>query len=82
MAGQIVAVSAERIAQEMDRMLVDPGRGEAVRLLLATGLAAAVLPEIVPADDLGRERLDRRWPCSNGWGTPAFPWPWPSCSAK
>ena len=59
MAGQIGAVSAERIAMEMGRMLVAPGRGDAVRLLLETGLAAAVLPEIVPADDLGRQRLDR-----------------------
>ena len=40
-------------------MLVDPGRGDAVRLLLETGLAAAVLPEIVPKDDAGRQRLER-----------------------
>ncbi len=59
MAGQIGAVSPERIAMEMGRMLSEPGRGEAVRLLLETGLAGAVLPEIAPADDAGRGRLDR-----------------------
>ena len=54
-------------------MLVDPGRGEAVRLLLATGLAAAVLPEIVPADDLGRERLDLTLAMLERLGHPGFP---------
>ena len=60
MAGQIGVVSAERIAMEMGRMLVDPGRGDAVRLLLETGLAAAVLPEIVPADDAGTAAVGAR----------------------
>ncbi len=47
MADQIGVVSPERIAMEMRRMLVDPSRVAAVRLLLATNLAAAVLPEII-----------------------------------
>ena len=47
MAGQIGEVSPERIAMEMRRMLVDPSRVAAVRLLIETNLAAAVLPEIV-----------------------------------
>ena len=59
MADQITVVSPERIAAEMRRLLVEPGRATGVRLLLATGLAAAVLPEIVPADDDARQRLDR-----------------------
>jgi len=58
MAPEITAVSAERIAAEMERMLVDRHRVRAVRLLMETGLAAAVLPEIVPADPAGRSRLD------------------------
>ncbi len=44
-AAQIEQVSAERIAEEMRKMLVLPQRVRAVRLLLATGLLAAVLPE-------------------------------------
>ena len=73
MAGQIGVVSAERIAMEMGRMLVDPGRGDAVRLLLETGLAAAVLPEIVPADDLRRQRLDRALAILGRLEHPGFP---------
>jgi poly(A) polymerase len=51
MADQIGVVSPERIAMEMRRMLVDPSRVAAIRLLLATNLAAAVLPEIVLQND-------------------------------
>ena len=58
MAQEITVVSPERIAAEMQRMLVEPGRSTAVRLLLETNLAAAVLPEIVPADLPGERRLD------------------------
>jgi len=50
MAPEIAVVSAERIAAEMERMLVDRHRVRAVRLLVETGLAAAVLPEIVATD--------------------------------
>jgi hypothetical protein len=58
MADEITVVSPERIAAEMRRLLVESGRATGVRLLLATGLAAVVLPEIVPADDDQRHRLD------------------------
>ena len=58
MASEVTVVSAERIAAELCRMLVSPGRVAAVRLLLETGLAAAVLPEVVPNDDPGRRRLE------------------------
>jgi poly(A) polymerase len=47
MAPQIKAVSAERIAQELCRMLVHPTRANAMELALETGLAAAVLPPAV-----------------------------------
>ncbi|MBN1910240.1 MAG: CCA tRNA nucleotidyltransferase [Pirellulales bacterium] len=50
MAVGVTAVSAERIAGEIERMLALPARAQAVRLLLKTGLAEAVLPEIVDAD--------------------------------
>jgi poly(A) polymerase len=47
MAPQIKAVSAERIAQELRRMLVHPTRAEAMELALETGLATAVLTPLV-----------------------------------
>ena len=58
-AGEVTVVSPERIAGEMQRMLVDPHRSHAMRLLLETDLARAVLPEIVPQDAPGRQRLER-----------------------
>ncbi|MCR4414985.1 MAG: hypothetical protein NUV77_21410, partial [Thermoguttaceae bacterium] len=58
MAPEIRAVSPERIATEMQAMLVDARRAAAVRLLVETGLARAVLPEIVPDDATQPARLD------------------------
>jgi poly(A) polymerase len=58
MAAEIHVVSPERIAMEMRRLLCDPRRATGVRLFLETGLAAEVLPEIVPHDDAERARLD------------------------
>ncbi len=58
MASQLHVVSPERIAMEMRRLLTDPRRAAGVRLLLETGLAAEVLPEIVPRDETERARLD------------------------
>src|SRR5439155_8278975 len=52
MAPQLVVVSAERIADELRRMLVHPQRVRALNLLHETGLAAAVLPEILPMKGL------------------------------
>jgi tRNA nucleotidyltransferase/poly(A) polymerase len=57
MAAEIRVVSPERIAMEMRRLLVDPNRAMGVRLLLETGLAAEVLPEIVPQDQAQRRRF-------------------------
>jgi poly(A) polymerase len=48
MAATINAVSAERIADELRKMLVHPQRVRSMNLLLESGLAAAVLPEILP----------------------------------
>ena len=59
MAAEIRVVSPERIAMEMRRLLTDARRAAGVRLLLETGLAAELLPEIVPRDDAGQARLDR-----------------------
>ncbi len=54
MAGRITVVSPERIATEMRRILAEPGRVQAVRLFLETGLAAVLLPEIVSGDESRR----------------------------
>jgi poly(A) polymerase len=52
MAGQIDAVSAERIADEFRKMLVDRHRARGMRLFRDLALAAAVLPELVPMKGL------------------------------
>ncbi len=45
-ADEITRVSAERIRDELLRLLSSPGRGRGVRLLQETGLLQAVLPEV------------------------------------
>ncbi len=52
MAPQIVVVSAERIADELHKMLVLPGRARGMRLFLDLGLAAAIMPELLPMKGL------------------------------
>jgi poly(A) polymerase len=47
-AEEITAVSAERIAEELRKLLVSPRRAQGVNLLFDLGLAWPVLPEIVP----------------------------------
>src|SRR5262249_7572535 len=47
MADQLPVVAAERIAQELRRMLVHESRAEAMSLMTATRLMAAVLPPVV-----------------------------------
>jgi poly(A) polymerase len=46
MAGQVTAVSVERIAQELRRMLVHPSRTEAMALAAGFGLLTAILPPV------------------------------------
>ena len=46
MAGQLVIVSAERIAQELKKMLVDPHRRRAIELCEEVGLLPIILPEL------------------------------------
>lgn len=58
-AAQIAIVSPERIAAEMRRLLVEPHRVLGVRLLVETGLAAGVLPEIVTAGDASAHMLEK-----------------------
>jgi poly(A) polymerase len=56
MAGEVTAVSAERIAQELRRALVHERRALAIKLALETGILAAVLPELLPLVGLFEER--------------------------
>lgn len=46
LAPSITRVSAERIRDELSRLLVAPGRADGVRMMAATGLLGAVLPEV------------------------------------
>jgi poly(A) polymerase len=52
MADQITVVSAERIADELRKLLVDKHRSRAMRLFMDSSLAAAVLPELLPMKGL------------------------------
>lgn len=52
MAPEITVVSAERIAEELRKLLVHPRRSRGVNLLFELGLAAVILPEIVPMKGL------------------------------
>jgi len=73
MAAEITVVSAERIAAEMRLALTSRQRARAVRLLVETDLASAVLPEIVPGGPEGQERLDRALAVLDRLEEPGFP---------
>jgi poly(A) polymerase len=48
MADEIVVVSAERVADELRKLLVDRHRARGMRLFMDLGLARPLLPELVP----------------------------------
>jgi poly(A) polymerase len=54
MADQITVVSAERIADELRKLLVDKHRARGMQMLMDSGLAAAVLPELLPMKGLAQ----------------------------
>ncbi len=56
MAAEVVAVAAERIAQELRKMLVDPNRARAMALGRDVGLLGVILPStaMVTPDDWSR----------------------------
>lgn len=56
-ADEIAVVSAERVAEELRRMLVDKNRTRAVQLLRATALLGMVVPEL--GRDVDWEALDQ-----------------------
>ena len=73
MAGQITVVSPERIAMEMRRVLTEPGRVQGLRLLVELGLAAAVMPEIVPRDEASQARTEHALGVLGRLQDPSFP---------
>lgn len=73
MAAEITVVSPERIAGEMQRILTDPRRSAGVRRLVETGLAAAILPEVVPHDDAQRRSLAQSLAILDRLEDPGFP---------
>jgi poly(A) polymerase len=52
MAPEIGVVSAERVAEELRKMLVHPRRAAAMRLFLDLGIAAVWMPELLPMKGL------------------------------
>lgn len=48
LAPRIGSISAERVRDELSRMLICPGRRRAIELLVDSGLARGVLPELLP----------------------------------
>jgi poly(A) polymerase len=52
MAPEITAVSAERIAEELRKLLISPHRARGMRLLDEMGLVAMLLPELLPMKGL------------------------------
>jgi poly(A) polymerase len=52
MADQVCVVAAERIAQELRRMLVHPSRAQAMDLAYRVGLVRAILPPLLPMKGL------------------------------
>jgi poly(A) polymerase len=48
LAPRIIVVSAERIAEELRKLLVDPHRARGMRLFMDLGLAQPILPELLP----------------------------------
>jgi poly(A) polymerase len=52
MAGEIGVVSAERVADELRKLLVHPQRARGMRLFVELGLAAVLLPELLPMKGL------------------------------
>jgi len=58
-AGRIVAISGERILDELSKMLSVPTAAEALRVLGGLGLARHVLPELFAGDGLWSAALGR-----------------------
>lgn len=49
---RLAILSAERVAQEMDKILLSPQPARGIELLVETGLISYILPELLPTIDL------------------------------
>lgn len=56
MAPQVRVVAAERIAQELQKILVDGSRCRGLNLAFEVGLVAAILPDLVPMKGLPQDK--------------------------
>ena len=59
-ADQIETISMERIADELRKLLICPGRAQGINLLYETGLVSPILRELVPMKGLP-QGLPERW---------------------
>ncbi len=87
MADQIQVVSPERISAEMRQVLTDSRRAAGVRLLIDSGLGAAILPEVSEAAPPDAEQRERTLRVLGQLDSPGFPLAfavvlWPSISAE
>ena len=57
MAGQVTAVSAERVGEELRKILTHPSRAHGVELMRNAGLVGPTLPRAAAAIDEGIDRL-------------------------
>ena len=73
MADQIQVVSPERITAEMRQVMTDPRRAAGVRLLIDSGLGAAILPEVRDAEPPDAEQVARTLQVLERLDQPGFP---------
>ncbi len=74
LAPKVAVVSPERIHEELDRMLLDPNRAQAVGLLQELGLLGAVLPSVAHVESFESvvarlAALPARVPSTVAWAT-------------
>jgi poly(A) polymerase len=73
MADQIQVVSPERISAEMRQVLTDPRRAAGIRLLIDSGLGAAILPEVRDDQRPDAQGIERKLQVLERLDQPQFP---------
>ncbi len=87
MADQIQVVSPERISAEMRQVLTDPRRAAGIRLLIDSGLGAAILPEVRDDQRPDAQGIERKLKVLERLDQPQFPLAftvalWPTIGAR